>query len=181
MDDDIRKKVKILRKSSLFTYNTDLGHIMEQQSILLTLAGKKPVSRITGGKWVNTATGRKSIPLNHDQVRDFFSKLGLQYSIKDFEYGTMAFISHDKNLIIKSDNNTSDKIEGELFGYPKTAFEAFGDDDLMMSLKEQDVIINSEGLPEFMPNFRFSKLHFKEELEVLKDWYDILKKYDFVE
>jgi hypothetical protein len=49
----------------------------------------------------------------------------------------------------------------------------------MMSLEEQDAIINSESLPEWMPNFRFSKLHFKEELEVLKAWHDTLERYNF--
>lgn len=179
MDDTLKKKVKILRKSNLFTYNTDLGRIVEQQSILLTLTGDKPVSRITGGKWIDTTTGRESTPLNHDEVRDLFSTLDLQYSIKDFDHGTTAVISLDGNLVTKCVDNTSDKIEGELFGYPKTATEAFGNNDLMMSLKEQNAIINSESLPEWMPNFRFSKLHFKKELEVLRGWYDTLKKYDF--
>jgi len=181
MDKTIKKKVGILRKSNLFTYNTNLGRIVEQQSILLTLTGHKPVSRITGNEWVNTPTGQKSAPLNHDEIRGLFSTLGLKCSIKDFDCGTTVVISLDETLIKKCVNNASEGVEGELFGYPKTAVEAFGNNNLMMNLQDQNAIINFEGLSEWMPNFRFSKLHFKEELEVLRGWYNTLKQYDFIE
>jgi len=177
MNASIKKKIDVLKASELFINNNCLT---EKQSILLTLTGQKPVSEVTTGKKETTSTGWKSVPENHSIVRDFLHSLGLQCSIEDHGSATNAIISLDSSLIEQylDSTNLGTNI-GALFGYPKTATEAFGDNDLMMGLDEQDEIMSSEGLPLFMPNFRFSKLHFKKEIEVLKAWHDTLKRYDF--
>lgn len=62
-----------------------------------------------------------------------------------------------------------DIITGELLDYPKTAVTAFGDQNLIICLDYQDRVMKSEGLPEFMPAFRFSKKLHKDIIKVLKD------------
>jgi len=182
MDESMKKKVDTLKASKLFVNNTEQGRLTEQQSILLTLTGQKPVSEVTTGIKVDTPTGWKSAPENHDKIQDLFSRLGVQCSIQDDDHASNVIISTNTTLLnqyLKS--KELDEINGALFGYPKTATEAFGDNNLMMSLEEQDKIMISEGLPLFMPNFRFSKLHYTEELKVLHSWYETFKKYNLIE
>lgn len=181
MNEDIKNKVRILKDSKLFTSNIDDAPYTEKQSILLTLTGKKPVSEATACQWIITPTSRHSEPADHKEISELFTSLGLYFYVYDNKYATSVAVSADKELLDKHANNiSSSSTLGNLFGYPDSAVMAFGDKSLMMSTEDQDRLLESEGIPLFMPMFRFSKINYKQELGLLKDWYDTLKQYSLV-
>lgn len=181
MNESIKNKVEILKASQLFASNIDDAPYTEMQSILLTLAGKKPVSEVTACKWIITPTSRHSEPADEDEVSDLFVSLGLFFYVYDNQCATSVAISTDKTLLDEHANNiSSNSTLGKLFGYPETAVKAYGDNELMMGIEEQDELLESEGIPLFTPMFRFSKANFRQELETLKDWHMTLKEYNLV-
>lgn len=183
MKDEIKEKVRILKASKMFSSNIDNAKYIEKQNILLALTGKKPVSEATTCTWSTTPTNRHAEPADHKEVEKFLTELGLYCYVYDYQNATNVAVSLDNDLIkkyIKCNGSGSYVDVGDLFGYPKTATEAYGNQDLMMSIDEQEKVEKGSYLPSFMPCFRFSKAHYKEELEVLKDWHETLKLYNLV-
>lgn len=183
MDEGIKNKAKILKNSDIFSNHTDNAPYAEKQCILLVLVGKKPVSEATTCTWIITPTSCRAKPADHKEVKNYLKKLGLYCYVYDYENATIAAVSLDSSLIkkyIKLNDKGTAADDGALFGYPQTAIEAFGKQELMMDLAKQNKIMKNAGLPEFMPAFRFSKANYKDELKVLKDWHETLKLYELV-
>jgi len=181
IDQELNRKAKALLDSPFFTNHVDQGYLAEKQCIFLTLCGKKAVSEASSSKWITTKNGGHSEPENEDKLCAFLSSLGLAYSLRNDEYATNALVSFDQRKITECEQAGDDWVKvGQLFGYPMTAVNAF-DKDTVLDNDKQDILMEKAGLPLYMPQFRFSQDHASEELEVLKDWYTTLKKYNLVE
>ena len=180
MNKDLQQKIDLLKATKLFSGNIESAPYIEKQSILLTLLGKKPVSLVTTSRWVEDANGRHIEPDDHDKVAELLSSLGLKYEISDYMGGTDAVVSTEEDLLKQYLSSSSEAETGKLMGVPESAAEAFSNKDLLMPFDEQEALINSAGLPEFMPSFRFSKANYTDEIEVLKDWHKTFIKYGFI-
>lgn len=180
MNKDLELKIEILSKTKLFLSNIESAPFLEKQAILLTLVGKRPVSLATTARWVEDASGRHTEPNDHSEVAKLLSSLGLKYQISDHMGGTDAVVSNEENLLKRYLGSSSEAETGKLMGAPKSAAEAFSNKDLLMPFDEQEALMNSAGLPEFMPSFRFSKANYKQEIETLKDWHETITKYGFI-
>lgn len=181
IDQELSRKAKALLGSPFFTNNVDQGYLVDKQCIFLTLCGKKLVSEAASGKWIATKDGGHTEPESEAELSTFLSSLGLAYSLRSDEYATNALVSFDQNKIAEYEQAGDDWVKvGKLFGYPMTAVNAFGKDTILENDK-QDALMKKAGLPLYMPQFRFSQAHASEEIEVLKDWYTILKKYNLIE
>jgi hypothetical protein len=119
------------------------------------------------------------VPENHQNLSTFLTKLGLAFSLRSNEYATNAVIALEQLLIDQFIQAQDAATVGRLIGYPQTAEEAF-DADTLMDTDEQDALMESYGLSLFMPQFRFSQLHAKDEIKVLQDWHQTLGEYSFL-
>jgi len=185
MNDNFGEKVNILKKSNLFIDPSDNSRNIHKQSILLVLTGQKPLAEVTTSRRVREGNRSYSVPEDHQKIADFLEGLGLYYYIYDTDNdyaapSTNVAVSTDASLIERYKNLSGSTDTGEIFGYPKTSIEAFGDDKLMMSIADQEELEKQAGLPDVMPSFRFSKKHYKEEIGLMKSWHDTLKRYDLL-
>jgi len=113
-------------------------------------------------------------------LTNLLDELNLPYKIiRDIEDrdDTIGF-----SVVIAKENENLNKIEeavknnnnmdmGIMFGYPKTAVEAYGTQDVLdleTDLPEEYAYLRKEGMLPFL-KFTPSKLHWKEELEWAKD------------
>lgn len=179
--EDIKEKVARLKASSHFdTINEGSARYIEKQEILLALCGKKPVSEAVTCRYVNDPDGRHSVPDDETQVAALLDSLGLAYHIWSDEYATMAVVSLDSALVkryVDSIGHGHTNI-GLLFGYPKTAVDAFQTKHAL-TLSEHDARMAAAGLPEFMPQFVMSRAYADDEIKVLRDWHDTIVAYGF--
>jgi hypothetical protein len=191
INSELSKKAKLLLDSPHFTNHVDQGFLTEKQSIFLTLCGKKPVSEATSGIWATTANGGHSKPDDEHEINAFLSSLGLAYQLRHDDYATDALVALNNNDLLEYSQASLDSGNvGQLFGYPKTAVDAFGrafsgdateELNYLMAIEDQDKLLEKAGVPDYIPMFRFSRDHALEELEVVKDWYATLRMYNLVE
>jgi hypothetical protein len=176
---DLLQKAKLLKETKHFTGNNTAHDLSDKQSILLVLAGKKPLSKVISGQWAETAEGRTAGPDDEESLARLCEDLGLAYHIESDEYGTDVVLALDQRLIDKYlASDTRDDL-GTLFGYPDSAIASFDTSD-MMSDEEQSQVMARTGLPETMPQFRMSRQHATEELQVMIDWANCLGQYELM-
>lgn len=183
LDKDLLHKAELLRNTHLFMHPTTIDEVpllVEKQMIFLVLAGFKPVSEASSGELVKQPDGQPlAVPSDRGEIARFLDTLGLRYHIRGDEYATDALVSLKQELIDEYlDTEGLDNAHriGELFGYPKTATDAFGDKEQLLSIEEQDRLVAEGGLDEFM-NFRCSRDHWREEFQAVKAWADVLRAY----
>jgi len=96
----------------------------------------------------------------------------------DSDGTTMAVVARRPQLVQAYMKAQDDKTRGLLFGYPKTAVQAFDSGDVL-AVEQQRDLLQAEGLPD--ASFALSRQHWREELAVLYQWYDMLKAYGISE
>lgn len=191
INSELSKKARLLLDSPHFTNHVDQGFLTEKQSIFLVLCGKKPVSEVMSGIWVTTADSGHSKPDDEREVSTFLSSLGLAYQLRHDDNATQALVALNNNSLLEYSQASLDSgTIGQLFGYPKTAVDAFErvfnsdatvELNYLMTTEDQDELLQKAGVPDYIPMFRFSRDHALEELEVVKDWYATLRTYKLVE
>jgi hypothetical protein len=192
-DPVLAEKAEILRSSSLFVDTSDDAEFAQKQGLFLTLAGLKPVSEASSGHWEPTPNGSRSVFDDPEQVGAFLGSLELHYRLRHDEYTTDALVSLDPNLLNEYEHTDTYSYTdvrlyttvGKLFGYPETAVEAFAhyadDDRYLLSNDDQDRVEQEGGLSErYFVNFRFSKVHWKEELAACLHWQKVLQAYHLI-
>jgi hypothetical protein len=176
------KAGQLLASPHFDTINDGSARYVEKQGILLALCGKKPVSEAVTSRYVQIPGGRQSTPDDETQVAALLDDLGLAYFLRSDEYVTVAVVSLDPTLVgqYKQAIGREDGARrvGQLFGYPATAIAAFEADDLL-SMDEQDDLMNAAGLPLLMPQFCMSRTHAAEELSVLQEWHKTIAAFGF--
>lgn len=178
---ELAEKANLLKSSTYFVFPGDGAEYIDKQCIFLVLAGLKPVTEGSSGHQVKTDTGWRTEPDDPALVSAFLESLGLAFSFYSSHDGhvTMTAVALRQELIDEymstADQNTY--TVGRLFGYPKSAVEAFVGGNCM-GVEDQEFIEQRAGLPEFFPTFRFSQDHWQEELKVLQQWHEILKLYE---
>lgn len=175
----IVEKVTRLKASPHFnTIIEGSARYIEKQEILLVLCGKKPVSEVTSAVYLSTPHGRSSTPDDEKQVCKLLDSLGLAYRVWAGDYVTMAVVSLDPKLVSEYMDSLGRGYRniGRLLGYPETAVEAYTT-GRELAFEEQDRLMGDAGLPDLMPQFRLSRNHAHDELEVLKGWQQAIVAY----
>ena len=189
LDPTLLTKAKALKDSKLFTNpRTSEPELFEKQNIFLVLAGIKPLTEILSYHEELTKDGLGKIVADPPkEVMAFVQSLGLvcDLSLSDEDH-TLCIIASGKDRIseyLQSDSRSFIKI-GSLFGFPRTAAEAYeqafsddGDRNLCLSFEEQDKIEQDAHLFTSGAGFFFSRAHWHEELELVKQWQDLLEAY----
>ena len=185
------RKALQLKASPLFVSTTDTAPLVEKQAIFLALIGLKPVSEASSGHWVPTRGGRRSVYDAPAAVAAFLESLGLAYHMRQDEYATDALVSLQPELLDAYEAAAADGDQvkiGELLGYPETAVAAFAardqdadGQDLLLPPAEQERIEREVQLPAYMPTFRFSREHWRQEMAVEQRWLSVLRLYDLLE
>lgn len=177
------EKIHLIKNTHLFTLHTYSHKLADKQSFLLTLLNIKPVSLIYSNHGEDTPTERALRPDNVQEVKIFLDNLELFYCLKEDENTIEAHISTSKVKLeefeIAQQQKDIKKI-GILLGYPETAVDAFIQNKCL-PLDEQDKLLEQKGITGVTVNFRFSKNHYKEEIETYKKWYSELLKYNLLE
>jgi hypothetical protein len=192
--------------------NLDFLGTQDRMILILTYLGEKPVTKIELSYIEQYPyTDLNEIILKREKLERLLKKLGLKFKIikriivneNGFEEITFEFlISRDKKKIEeleKAINENDSRKMGELYGYPKTAVDAYVKS--MRILKEKrknkrDILLESifdrkkwfdslseeersklieEGVLNFL-TFTFSKKHWREELDVVRKWQSIIKE-----
>lgn len=178
IDSELMRKANVLKGSPLFVGTCEGAELVDKQQIFLVLAGVKPVAEACSAHLERTNDGQEYVADDEREVGGFLKSLGLEYSLWQAAHfpGTMAAVSLKPELVRKYSEAKGSKRIGALFGYPKTAVEAFEKNDCM-SADEQDLREREAKLGwEFVP-FRFSREHWRDEAEVARQWYVTLEKY----
>jgi hypothetical protein len=178
IDTPLSARAKLLRDSPYFISEAD-NPLYDKQAIFLVCCEKKPLTQAVSGSWIKNSKGKQRKAEDPIQLGKFLACLGLVYSLDESDYfGSIALVTHDQELI-KAFGRTDDKGAGELFGYPSIAISAYLNNECM-EFKKQHQLMESEGLPLSMPQFRLSKTNFAQEIKVLKDWFTTLNKYHLI-
>lgn len=178
LDPGILEKAERLLATPLFVGTTDNYRLGEKQMIFLVLAGLKPVSEAASGHWVEVPGGRETVADDPDQVGAFLHSLGLAYQLSPLgTHATKALVSLRPDLLTEAEravaiNDTARY--GELFGFPKTAADAFVRGDILPE-QQQDDLLNKAGITDSY--FCLSAKHYAEEIQVLRQWQDALVQY----
>jgi len=192
--------------------NLDFLVTQDRMILILTYLGEKPVSKIEiyfteRHPYLDLA----EIIDQKERLEQLLRTLGLEFKIVEkrivdengFEEITFEFlISRDKKKIEELEKAINEKDErkmGELYGYPKTAVDAYvksmrilresrkDEGDILLesifdrkkwfdSLSEEERSkLIEEGVLSFS-TFTFSKKHWREELEVVRRWQSIIRK-----
>lgn len=168
-----------IRQSHYFVGTSDLALLTDKQCLLLTLAGKKPVSEIASGHWETTSTGRSSKPDSVDEVAIFLESLGLSYALTEDHHATQAIVgttSDDVDLFQQSSNTVQ---IGHLLGYPDSAVQAFASGKSLSS-EAQEAALRKAGIPLSFSPFRLSETFWEQEMLVIVDWFGVVKEYGLV-
>lgn len=178
-DPALDAKVALLRSSALFSPRNGGDPLVEKEMLFLTLAGAKPISGVGSSHWIKTHSGGRAAPDDPAEVEDLFQQLGLAYEIEVRESVTLAYISLEATSLTKFLAARNDHREsGRWFGYPMTAVDAFMNGTLMEPAEQEAAIIEF-GLPVFS-TFRLSREHAMTEIEVMRQWWELLDCYDLV-
>jgi len=192
--------------------NLDFLVTQDRMILILTYLGEKPVTKIELSYIEqHPYTDLNEIILKREKLERLLKKLGLKFKIikriivneNGFEEITFEFlISRDKKKIEeleKAINENDGRKMGELYGYPKTAVDAYVKS--MRILKEKrkdkrDILLESifdrkkwfdslfeeersKLIKERVLNFQtftFSKKHWREELDVVRRWQSIIRE-----
>jgi len=193
LDPQLKIKAQLLRDSPLFSTSVVEEPHMQKHNIFLALAGLKPVSEASSGHFITTGHGRRLVPDDPAEVTLLLHQLGLRYRIKRKPHYLLVQVSLSEERLeeyevldeLSSPRETYTEA-GRLFGYPKTAVEAFAaahttDRDVRLPRLEQDVVERAAGIPETADvDFWFSRDHWREELPVVKNWCRVLRQYGFL-
>lgn len=181
MDESIKRKVEILKASDLFINYSDSNKLSEKQKILLALTGQKPVAELHTSKRIIVGNSNQAIPEDHEKIANLMSQLDLNYLINDDDHFTNVTVSLDEKLFGRylAGLGSSEGVD-KLCGHPDSAIRASYDRVMLMSIDDQEKVEADAGLPYFFPSFRFSKVNYEKELEVLKSWHQTCRLYDLV-
>jgi len=180
MDVTLQQKAEHLKKSLLFVRHEEGVTLSEKQDIFLVLAGIKPVSFVCSHQIIETTDGRTARRDNPTAVAKFLDSLGLFYQIETDEHFTCAHISLDDKLLELMSSLHGDHLQiGLLYGYPKTAAEAFATKKTLSEEKTAKLLERAH-IPRSFSQFMFSKDYYMEELETLKHWRLVLAQYQLV-
>jgi hypothetical protein len=190
-DLELKKKAQLLKESYLFTDLSPAMSQLKKQVIFLVLAGLKPVGETTSSHWAGAERGKVSASDNPVAVANFLDSLGLASRIAISNSYTLAQMSLESRLIEEYDSTENLPVPlmyervGRLFGYPQTAAAAFAahtvGQDSLLSGDEQSAIETQSGIPlSFGVSFRLSRSHWREEIEVMRQWADALDHYGFL-
>jgi hypothetical protein len=180
----------------------------DRMILILTYLGEKPVTKIEVSYIEqHPYADLNEIILERKKLERLLKKLGLKFKIikriivdeNGFEEINFEFlISRDKKKIEeleKAINENDERKMGELYGYPKTAVDAYvksrrflkehKKDELesifdrkkwfdSLSEEERSKLIE-EGVLNFQ-TFTFSKKHWREELDVVRKWQSIIRE-----
>lgn len=175
---ELAKKAKLIKDSPLFTHTFMVGanHLMEKQQLFLTLAQIKPVSFISAAH--HEGPGQLDTMADDAAgVAAFLDQLGMAHSITGDEYETQVVVSTDRKLVdeyLKADGDNEQ--QGKLLGYPLTAVHGSLDGKWR---DDEEELLKAKGLQGF-PFFRLSQEHYKEELEEVMRWKNILGAYGLI-
>lgn len=155
----------------------------------MALCGEKPVSETASYHSVEVpgrAGCSESRADDAKAVARFLSSIGLAYDITVEEHAVMIIVGLDQadvdsyRLVEQhfGDMSAEDVYlsAGRLFGYPETAVQAFAQGEAMPA-DQQDLIQAQAGIPTGHSYFCFSPDHWRDELLVMKRWYDLLAHY----
>ena len=175
-------KAKLLKKTSLFVNPSDGAGLFEKQMIFLVLAGYKSVATALSGHWVDIPGGRRTVADDPQTVRTFLQSLGLAFSLSDFDgHATVAVVALKQELIDEYARGSDHSTFGRLYGYPETAVSAFTlGGQALLDDKEQQQRENEAELPDGLTNFRLSRNHWADELEVVRQWCVVLRTADLL-
>lgn len=192
IEQDLGYVAKLIKESDLFEGLEDLNKFLGKQMLFLTLLEIKPVCVIDARRWVETDSGKISIPEDRNKVSDFLNKLKLLYEIEEDEHSLYIIASKSPELITEfqyasgrraknqEEERQFDLIRGTLLGYPQTAVDAYVKGDVL-GLEEQQERLKEAGfsqkLIEFV-NMRLSKTQYLEEAKEVQGWLDLLTKFN---
>lgn len=192
VDPQLKIKSQLLRDAPLFGTSVAEEPHIQKHNIFLALAGLKPVSEASSGHFVSTSNGRRLVPDDPAEVTLLLHQLGLHWRITRKPYYLLVQVSLSEECLEQYEAAGELSAEeayretGSLFGYPKTAVEAFvaaqtTDRDPRLPRPEQDAIERAAGIPETADiDFWFSRDHWREELPVVKEWCRVLRQYGFL-
>ena len=173
---ELAHKATLLRDSPYFVHPSEGVELIEKQSILLVLAGLKPVAEVLSGHWVRTSTGRTTMADDPQEVGVFLKSLGLTYHLSVDEHVTKALVALRPELVDEYLRSSGSAAVGKLFGYPESAVTAYAAGTCMPG-DQQEKIEQNEGLDEFIVQFRFSQDNWHDELKVARHWQNVLDTY----
>lgn len=181
---ELQKKAQMLLSSDLFLSNIENCPLLEKQNIFLVLSGLKPVSFVTSNHLSGDPhMAQESHGDDPSFVSSFLLSLGLYSKLFTDKYSTDAIVSLNQKFIDEVESHMDDPIHcGILYGYPKTAIQAFVSEDksLRLTEEEQEKTMRDNGIPECFPHFIMSKKYFTEEIKIIKSWFDICREYGMV-
>ncbi len=152
--------------------------MVEKWDIFLVLAGYKPVSEVASGHWTDIPGGRRTVPDDPELVGAFLRELGLAYHLSNFDgHATDAAVALTAALVEQYVKASGSSAVGTLFGFPASAVRAFAvGESALLSHKEQERYEEEAGLPEVFGMFRLSRKRWRDELDVVKEWYEVLRE-----
>lgn len=180
---ELLDKARRLKDSPFFVHPSDGAEMVEKWEIFLVLAGYKPVSEVASGHWIDVPGGRRTVPDDPELVGAFLQELGLAYHLSNFDdHATDAVVAVTPELVEQYMESSGSSAIGTLFGYPASAVRAFavGESNLL-SHKEQERYEAEAGLPEVFVMFRLSRKHWRDELNVVKKWYEVLREAGLID
>lgn len=184
-DKKLQRAAQKLKTTELFTGNSDADRLLHKQLLFLAVAGLKPVCQVASGHFEAVSPAqRTSVPDNPKQVARLLDELGLVYKIKVTKHYVDVYAAKTPKSLTKMLKATDPNEVGLLFGFPQTAAAAFKNHDTdCLTTEEQNQIINElidDARLHPLVCFKLSKKHYLNEIEVVKQWIRILKKFELV-
>lgn len=192
MDKMLEQKAKHIKESSLFINPSDGAELLDKQNIFLVLAGLKPMSEVFSGHWEQVSpTRRRTKADDPNEIGAFLNSLGLKYSLRLESNATVATIALSQEIIDRTNTLVNEATEqrhvtresqaeiGALYGFPPTAVKGFIK-NLILDNKTQEKVVQEAGLPGYFVGFFLSKDHYREELTIMKERYELLRQYGLV-
>jgi len=145
----------------------DIGKIPVAEIVLVYL-GLKPSTEVSIYEW-------------NEDINNIFIKLekmGLVVFKKEIKKEKGRLIG---DLVVAKDENTAKELMGcnadsehseygKLMGFPQTAIDAFGNEDLLLEEDEYPPEVDK-----LIFNFKLSKKGYKEEVELMQRWTEVIK------
>jgi hypothetical protein len=176
------RKARLLRDTPFFVNGCDGAELVDKQQIFLVLAGLKPVAEVASNHQETFAAVRKTVADDPRAVGAFLESLDLACAVWPAPHfnATMAAVALTPGLVkaYRKALMRDDPLPiGRLLGYPETAVRAFAENH-SVPIMEQEQFEQQEDVEwPFVP-FRFSHDHWRDEAEVARKWYAILRQYD---
>lgn len=167
--------------SDLFNGTVEGCTLTEKQNLFLVCGGLKPVSFVTSTHKKDLGEGQYEFEADDkDLVARFLSSLGLFSEVFGDVHTTEALVSLKAEYLKQLDGSPNNhRLAGTLYGYPSSAIDAFlaPNKSQILDEEQEERVLKDAGIPDCFPHFNFSVSNYKNELEIVKKWYEFCKLY----